>query len=57
MAGIANILLNLPQVLDQTRVGPSRGHDSEPAGPDSGRAHRKHHAQDNRSDEDSNDKH
>src|SRR5262249_11076277 len=28
IAGIANILLNLPQVLDQTRVGPSQGSDS-----------------------------
>ena len=28
IAGIANILLNLPQVLDQTHVGPSRGSDS-----------------------------
>jgi hypothetical protein len=28
LAGVANILLNLPQVLDQTRGGPARGSDS-----------------------------
>lgn len=28
MAGIANILLNLPQILDQTRVGPTHDQDS-----------------------------
>ncbi len=46
VAGIANILLNLPQILDQTHVGPSHGSDSwsgqgAPAGPDSGRPHKK----------------
>jgi hypothetical protein len=28
LASVANILLNLPQVLDQTHVGPARGSDS-----------------------------
>ena len=56
IAGIANILLNLPQVLDQTRVGPSHGSDSW-SGSDSGRQHKKRHAQDDRSGDDSQDKH
>lgn len=48
MAGIANILLNLPQVLDQTHVGPSGGPDSwsqsrpAPADPGQGKPHKKH---------------
>jgi hypothetical protein len=28
LAGVANILLNLPQILDQTHVGPAHGPDS-----------------------------
>jgi hypothetical protein len=50
MAGIANILLNLPQVLDQTHVGPSHGSDSwsesKPAPEQrSGKPHKWRHAQ------------
>lgn len=51
LAGIASILLNLPQVLDRTHVGPSHGSnsdswsesrsDSRPA-----KIHKKHHDQD-----------
>ena len=50
IAGIANILLNLPQVLDQTRVGPSQGSDSW-SGSDSGPHKKKRHAQDDRTDD------
>lgn len=48
VVGIVNILLNLPQVLDQTRVGPSGGSDSwsesrpASADPGQGRPNRKH---------------
>jgi len=51
VAGIANILLNLPQILDQTHVGPSNGSDSwsesRPgrADPGSAKPHKKRHAQ------------
>lgn len=47
LAGVANILLNLPQVLDQTRGGPGRGSDSwSESGPSDSRPVRfqKHHA-------------
>ena len=56
IAGIANILLNLPQVLDQTRVGPSHGSDSW-SGSDSGGPHKKkRHAQDDRKGDEPQDK-
>ncbi len=46
LAGVANILLNLPQVLDKTFVGPARHSDSwsEPRPSDSKpvRLHKKH---------------
>ncbi len=48
VAGIANILLNLPQILDQTHVGPSHGPDSwsrpAPADPGSAKPHKRRHA-------------
>ncbi len=49
LAGIANILLNLPQVLNQSHGGPSRDSDSwsEPGSSDSRpvRFHKKHHGE------------
>ncbi len=50
VAGVANILLNLPQILDQTHVGPSRGPDSwsesKPA-----KIHKKRHEDQDRKDD------
>ncbi len=50
LAGVANILLNLPQVLDQIHVGASRGSDSwsESRSSDSrpAKIHKKHHEED-----------
>lgn len=51
LAGVANILLNLPQVLDQTHVGPNRGggsdswSESRPSDSDSGpvKVRHRHH--------------
>ncbi len=55
LAGVANILLNLPQILDQTHVGPSHGgpdswSGSGPAAgdPGSARPHKRRHVQDQR---------